>query len=257
MTTSLSTTPVFDVRLLEFRGEVLQHLGRGGDVLVADDDRGLAPELAEFRQAGVLRRAAQEGVLDDVAAGAGAPEAVPQFGKLSDFQAGVIGDEEERRAFSFACRSSTMVAFSGCMIVDLRLVLDEGRRIDLQAREHRGAERDVFDEDALCASAGAALTTASMTAVPFSTSACGSKENLPTGTAMLPFLSSLNSTRPAFTSAPLSRCRRSRCRSSDSASGRVVRAPCRACGLPPSRPGVAIATSKSWKPPLHFSIMSL
>ena len=44
------------------------------------------------------------------------------------------------------------------------------------------------------------MTMASMTAVPFSFSACSEKENFPTGTATLPFLSSLNSTRPAFTS---------------------------------------------------------
>src|SRR6059036_3212359 len=48
--------------------------------------------------------------------------------------------------------------------------------------------------------AGRARTTASITAFPFSTSALSSNENLPTGTATLPFLSSLNSTRPAFTS---------------------------------------------------------
>src|SRR6266853_1695336 len=39
-----------------------------------------------------------------------------------------------------------------------------------------------------------------MTAFEFSRSALSSKENFPTGTATLPFLSSLNSTRPAFTS---------------------------------------------------------
>src|SRR5206468_8764389 len=39
-----------------------------------------------------------------------------------------------------------------------------------------------------------------MTAVPFSIKAFSSNENFPTGTATLPFLSNLNSTRPAFTS---------------------------------------------------------
>src|SRR5439155_23872917 len=48
--------------------------------------------------------------------------------------------------------------------------------------------------------AGRARMTASITAFPFSTSAFSSNENFPTGTATFPFLSSLSSPRPAFTS---------------------------------------------------------
>ena len=62
------------------------------------------------------------------------------------------------------------------------------------------ALRVTFSMNVPFAVEGRALTTASMTATPFSESAVGSKENLPTGTATLPFLSSLNSTRPALTS---------------------------------------------------------
>ena len=45
---------------------------------------------------------------------------------------------------------------------------------------------------------GTALATASMTARAFSSSCCALNEALPTGTWMLPALSILNSTRPAF-----------------------------------------------------------
>src|SRR5665213_2406883 len=48
-----------------------------------------------------LRRAAKKRVLHDVAAGARAPEPVAQFGKLAHFEAGVIGDEQERRGVQF------------------------------------------------------------------------------------------------------------------------------------------------------------
>ena len=48
------------------------------------------------------------------------------------------------------------------------------------------ALRVTFSTKIPLAVAGRALTTASMTAAPFSTSACASNENLPTGTAQLP-----------------------------------------------------------------------
>ena len=67
----------FHLGLLKFGGEVLQDLGRGSDVFVAHDDGGLPFQAIEFRQTGVLRGAAQKGVLHDVAAGTDIPKAVP------------------------------------------------------------------------------------------------------------------------------------------------------------------------------------
>ena len=101
MTTSRSTTPVLTAGFLNSAANVFSTLAAAATSLVADDDRGLAAKLAEFRQAGTFRRAAQEGVLDDVAAGADARKTVPQFGELADLQAGIIGHEKERRSVQF------------------------------------------------------------------------------------------------------------------------------------------------------------
>src|SRR2546430_1115533 len=100
--------------------------------------------------------------------------------------------------------------------------------------------------------AGRARPTASITAFPFSTSAFSSNENRPTGTATLPFLSSLNSTRPALTS-----------RTALAVSSVTV--PVFGLGISPRGPstlpslrtsdiasGVATATSKSDQPSWHF-----
>ena len=98
MTTARSMTPSLTIGLLELGDEGLDDLGGGGDVLVPDDDGGLALEVAQLREAGVLGGAAQEGVLDDVAAGAGAGQADAQLAELIHAQAGVIGDEQEGRS---------------------------------------------------------------------------------------------------------------------------------------------------------------
>jgi hypothetical protein len=83
--------------LLEFRREVLENLRGSGDVLFTGDDRILAAEFAEVGQTSSLHREAQIAVLDDLAARASLVEAGAQLGELDDIEAGVIGDEKERR----------------------------------------------------------------------------------------------------------------------------------------------------------------
>ena len=69
-------------RHLELRSEGFEHLCGGGDIAISDDDRRLALEFTEFRQAGAGGGTLEEGVFDDTASGSGIPEAVTEFGEL-------------------------------------------------------------------------------------------------------------------------------------------------------------------------------
>jgi len=101
--------------------------------------------------------------------------------------------------YSLPTISSTILALAGCMVRNLL-------RISGTEPHQPGDLGDIvaaiviFSTKRPFAEAGRALITASSTAEPFSCKNCSENENLPTGTAMLPFLSNLNSTRPAFTS---------------------------------------------------------
>ena len=74
-TTARSMTPTLTIGFWKLRDEGLHDLRGGGYILVADDDGRLALEFSQLGEPRVLGGAAQEGVFDDVAAGAGAPRA--------------------------------------------------------------------------------------------------------------------------------------------------------------------------------------
>src|SRR5439155_1712671 len=142
-------------------------------------------------------------VLHDVHLRTGRRQSVPQLAKIADFHSLIVGYEYERRAFELLGKIQNNAGFFWSHSISILCLLD------YTLKYGAGSTRTPGDMVALIvrpsryrpfALAGRARTTASITAFPFSTSAFSSNENLPTGTATLPFLSSLNSTRPAFTS---------------------------------------------------------
>ena len=102
-----------DDGLLEFADEGLDDLCGGGDVLVAHDDGSLALKVAQLREAGILGGTAEEGVLDDVTAGAGIGEPGAELAELIDAEAGVIGDELEGRGVELRQQFFDDVKFFG------------------------------------------------------------------------------------------------------------------------------------------------